>query len=99
MTSYDGERLLVGSRTINELRHRFVGKNVRTSRIMTNSEFEEYVGSAHIGWHPGFDHGGEGIVVDFIEASIGYRTVIMIRVDWGYEWMIDALTTIQVVTD
>lgn len=96
MTCYDRERLLVGSRTVNELRYRFIGKTVRTSRILDQFEYECWIGDAFgifVDWNDGFDFGGEGVVIDFKQ----YDGIKVLQVDYGMQWLIDELTTIQVV--
>lgn len=93
MTEHYGEKILVGSRTINELRHRFVGKTVRTSRILDRDEYDRQIGDAF--WcGQFFDFGGEGFV-EFIEHFDGGNFIL--AVDYGMQWPIDPLTTIQVI--
>lgn len=95
MSRYDGEPLLVGSRTVNELRHRFIGKTVRTSRVLSRREYATWVSDALGRWNDGYDFGGEGVVV-FIEQFSG---IMVLGVDYGMQWPIDSLTTIQVVNE
>lgn len=98
MSRYDGEPLLVGSRTVNELRCRFVGKTVRTSRILNVQEYNIWIGDAFgcfVNWDNGFDFGGEGVVVDVKR----YDDIKVLQVDYGMQWPIDELTTIQVIDE
>jgi hypothetical protein len=93
MTDLHGEKILVGSRTINELRYRFLGKMVRTSRILDKDEYDQWIGDAF--WCGQlFDFGGEGFV-EFIEQFGGDSFIL--AVDYGMQWPIDPLTTIEVI--
>lgn len=89
------ERILVGSRTINELRARFVGRYVVTEREISHDEYARMAGpvgwTTH--WSPGFSIGTAGLIIDF-DVQNG---MIVARDDDGWEWQICPLTTIKVI--
>jgi hypothetical protein len=66
---------------------------VQTSRILDRHEYEAWVGDTFGWWDEGFNFGGEGVVI-FIEQL---DDVKVLGVDYGMQWPIDELTTIQVV--
>ena len=91
-----GERIRIGSRTVNELRARFVGKHIIAERELTYEEYLRMTGPFGwtTSWHPGFKLGAAGYIVDFITSDSGY---IYARDDEGWEWRIWPQTTIEAV--
>jgi hypothetical protein len=89
------ERILVGSRTVNELRARFVGKYIVAERELSYDEYVKMAGPVgwRTSWHPGFALGAAGLIIDFVVQN----GVIVARDDEGWEWRIWPLTTIKVI--
>lgn len=81
--------------TIEQLRERWVGRCVRTERLLTEQEFPQWQGGPGVEWTPDFLWGGEGTVTGF-EERYGR---ICVQVDWGMEWPVDELTHIQEVPE
>lgn len=85
---------------IDALRALWVGKYVRTSRILTREEYRQWVGDPDRDygagkWHEGYDWGGAGVVAAFYWE----RGSVWLLSDEGLAWRIDAQTTISQAMD
>lgn len=79
------------ARTTKRLGERWIGKYVRTDRVLTAQEFPEWMGtSSGISWYPGFSWGGCAWVIGFVIRN----GTVWIQSDEGLEWLIDDQTTI-----
>jgi len=87
------KQIIVGSRTVNELRARFVGKYVITRRELSHSEYVKMAGSIgwHTPWYPGFGISSAGVIIDFVEND----KKIFARDDEGWEWRIWPVSMIE----
>jgi hypothetical protein len=75
---------------IEELHKQWVGKRVRTERVVNEEEFAEWEGPFGTEWYPGYKFGGVGTVIDFKSRN----GTIWLEADDGCSWVVDDQTVI-----
>lgn len=81
---------MLTNREIDQLRSAWVGRYVRTTRLLTLEEYQEWVGGPDKEWNDQYLFGGEAIVDDFYSEN-GH---IWLMGDEGLSWIVDEQTFI-----